>query len=366
MGNIRNKIILVDDNMSNLTMGKSILQPFYKTYPAPSATTLFEMLENMIPDLILLDIEMPEINGFEAIKKLKADERFKDIPVIFLTVKNDEKSELEGLELGAVDYVSKPFSAPILLKRIANYILIEHQKKDLFDSKAQIENYANNLEMKVKQKTKEVLKLKNAILTTLANLVEFRDENTGGHITRTMMYLAALLNEMFRKKIYFEEISKWNMETILPSSQLHDIGKIAISDLILNKPGELTPEEFEIMKTHVNVGVEAIRKMILSTRRNVFLNQTMTIAKTHHEKWDGSGYPAGLKGKAIPLEGRLMAIADVYDALVSERPYKKALTHEEASRIIDDGSGSHFDPTLVEVFHGVKDEFATIVEKVDD
>jgi len=358
MSNIRYKIIIVDDNMTNLAMGRDMLKPFYEVYPAPSAEKLFQILENIIPELILLDVEMPVMNGYETIKKLKAEPRFADIPVIFLTAKSDEESELEGFEHGAMDYVSKPFSAPLLLKRIANQLLIEQQRKDLKD-------YAENLEQKVNNKTKEVFNLQNAVLSTVADLVEFRDKLTGGHVTRTKLYLKALMEELIREGHYAEEISDWDMDFFLPSAQLHDVGKIAITDLILNKPGKLDPEEFEIMKTHVTVGVDAITKIMQNTDEHAFLKHAVHIAGAHHEKWDGSGYPLGLKGDKIPLEGRLMAIADVYDALISTRPYKKSFTHEEACKIIEDGSGTYFDPVLIEVFKNAKDEFGKAVREYD-
>ena len=357
MDNIRHKIFLVDDNMSSLNQGKNILKAFYQVYPMSSAITLFEALENVKPDLILLDIEMPEIDGYETIKRLREDSRFVDIPVIFLTSKGDESSELEGLELGAADYISKPFSAPLLLKRIEHQLLI-------VQSQAALKDYADNLEKKVREKTEEVISLQNTVIATVADLVEFRDKLTGGHIARTKLYMKSLIKEMISKEIYMDEISGWDMDFFLPSSQLHDVGKIAITDVILNKPGKLTQDEFEIMKTHVTEGVEAIERIMKNTVEHDFLNHTLNIAGTHHEKWDGTGYPAGLKGADIPLDGRLMAIADVYDALISERPYKNAFTHEEACKIIESGSGTHFDPILVDVFRNTEDEFAKIAQEI--
>ena len=360
MENVRYKIIIVDDNMANLTMGRNMLKTFYEVYPAPSVVKLFEILENVLPDLILLDIEMPVMNGYEAIKKLKADSRFADIPVMFLTSKTDENSELEGFSLGAVDYVQKPFSAPRLLKRIANQLLVVQQKKDLRDSQAALKDYADNLEVKVREKTSEVLNLQNAVLTTVADMVEFRDKFTGGHISRTQRYLKALITELTREGTYIDEIGKWDIDLFLTSALLHDVGKIGVTDLILNKPGKLTPEEFEIMKTHVTVGVDAIERIMLHANEKAFLNQTLLITGTHHEKWDGTGYPVGLRGLDIPLEGRLMAIADVYDALITVRPYKKEFTHPEACKIIVDGSGTHFDPVLVDAFQKIEDVFEMI------
>ena len=354
----RSRIVLVDDIIPNLDQGRNLLKTFFEVYPAPSAAKLFEILDNVVPDLILLDIEMPVMNGYETIKRLKADSRYADIPVIFVTSKDDELSEMEGFDLGAVDYVTKPFSGPLLLKRITNQLLIVHQKNELLASRAALQDYADNLEIKVKEKTAEVYELQNAILTTVTDLVEYRDNLTGGHINRTQRYLKALIDEMIRRGVYSEEVSKWDMDFFLPAAQLHDVGKIAISDLILNKPGPLTKEEFDIMKTHVSVGVEAIEHIMSRTQGHVFLRHALLVTGTHHEKWDGSGYPVGLKGLSIPIEGRLMAIADVYDALISERSYKPAFSHEDACAVIEEGSGAHFDPVLVDVFRSVKDSFA--------
>ena len=360
----RSRIILVDDNLTNLTMGRNMLKTFYEVYPAPSAAKLFEILENALPDLVLLDINMPEMNGYDALKKMKADPRYHDIPVIFLTAQSDETSELEGFDLGAADYISKPFSGPLLLKRIANQLLITLQKKELLANQAALQDYADNLEIKVKNKTAEVAQLQYAVISTVADLVEFRDKQTGGHIARTQRYLKALVDELVAEGIYADVVADWDMDYMIPSAQLHDVGKIAITDLILNKPDKLTPEEFETMKTHVTAGVDAIEKIMENTDEHAFLRHALLITGTHHEKWDGSGYPTGLKGANIPLEGRLMAIADVYDALISDRPYKKAFTHEVACQIIIEGSGKHFDPALIGVFERIQDKFEKIVKDI--
>jgi len=360
MSKERSKIILVDDNKANLDQGRNLLKTFYEVFPAQSAAKLFEILQNLTPDLILLDIVMPEMSGFEAIKHLKINPAAADIPVIFLTSKDDDDSELQGFDLGAADYVSKPFSGPLLLKRIQKELLISQQKKDLLSNQQLLEDYAENLEKKVMEKTEEVSELQNAVLSTITDLVEFRDKLTGGHIMRTRLYVQSLLHEMKRKGVYGEEIFAWDEQAFLSSIQLHDVGKIAIPDSILNKPGKLTEVEFEIMKTHVTVGVDAVERIMNKTREHAFLQHAMNIVGTHHERWDGTGYPIGLKGKNIPLEGRMMAIADVYDALVTERPYKVAFSHEDACKIILEGSGKHFEPALVEIFNEVKDAFAEI------
>jgi putative two-component system response regulator len=361
---IRNKVILVDDNISSLTQGRNILKMFYEVYPAPSAAKLFEILENVIPDLILLDVEMPEISGYEAIRRLKADSRFAEIPVIFLTALDNDNNELEGLELGAVDYISKPFSAPLLLKRIASQLLIVRQHNDLLISRTALQDYVSNLEKNVHDRTVEVFHLQNAVLSTVADMVEFRDKHTGGHTARTSRYLKVLVDELIRTGTYKEETAEWNLDFLLPSAQLHDVGKIAITDLILNKPGKLTPEEFEIMKTHVTVGIDAIEKIMANTEEHAFLRHALAIVGTHHERWDGMGYPLRMQGKDIPLEGRLMAIADVYDALIAVRPYKHSYSHEEACAIIESEAGSHFDAALIDIFRNVKDQFAQIAKEV--
>lgn len=350
-------IIMVDDNVTTLNTARRILQGHYATYAATSGAMLFKILEKIVPDLILLDIEMPEISGYETIKRLKSDKRLSDIPVIFVTARNDDGSELEGLALGAIDYVTKPFSPPLLLRRIKNHLLIATQEKEL-------KKLNSNLMHKVDQKVKQVIQMQFAILNVMAELVEFRDHKTGSHIARTQQYLELLVKKMLEDGIYLDEISTWDLTFLIPSAQLHDVGKIAISDIILNKPGKLTPEEFEIMKTHPARGVDAIERIEHETQHAAhednFLYHAKRFAGYHHEKWDGSGYPHGLAGKDIPLQGRLMAIADVYDALISARPYKDEMPLDVAKSIILDGSGKHFDPSLINVFHNVVDGFEEI------
>ena len=358
------KIILVDDTLANLAQGRAILRDYYAVYPALSAAKLFELLAKITPDLILLDIEMPDVNGYDTIKRLKADHRYRGIPVIFLTVRSDDGSELKGFELGAADYVTKPFSLSLLVKRIDHQLLIVSQHRELAASREAIKDYADNLEVKVKEKTAELFNLQSAVLSTFADLVEFRDKFTGGHVTRTKLYLKALIDELFRRGLHKEEVSRWNMDFLLQSAQLHDLGKITITDLVLNKPGKLTDGEFEVMKGHVDAGVEAIRRLIAYTEEHTFVQHALLIAGHHHEKWDGSGYPNGLSGEDISLEGRLMAIADMYDALISVRSYKDAFTHAEACEIIREGAGTHFDPELVEIFDAVAGEFDRIAHTV--
>jgi putative two-component system response regulator len=353
MNSDRKTIILVDDDPTNLAVGSDTLAEFYDVLTLNSGMRLLKILEKSTPDLILLDIAMPEMNGYEVIKQLKSKTETAQIPVIFLTAKSDGKSELEGLSLGAIDYIAKPFSPPLLLKRIEVHLLVESQKQDLI-------NFNNNLQEMVDAKTRTVVELQNAVLKTMAELVECRDNITGGHIDRTQRYLNVLLRALTKQGLYADETSKWDMELVLPSAQLHDVGKIAIRDGILKKPGKLTAEEFEEIKAHPIFGEKVIEKIKQSTTEHAFLEYARVFAISHHEKWDGSGYPHGLKGENIPLLGRIMAFADVYDALVSERPYKKAFSHEEAVNIIVNDKGKHFDPVLVGLFLDVAEEFKRI------
>jgi putative two-component system response regulator len=350
MENEKKLVILVDDNPANLRIGKNVLAEKYTVATCPSAEKMFTLLENNNPAMILLDVDMPEMNGYDAIKILKSKPETKDIPVIFLTARSESDDELAGLSLGAIDYITKPFQPPLLLKRIEVHILVEDQRKEL-------KYFNENLQKMVEEKTQSVIELQNALLKTMAELVECRDDTTGGHIERTQRGIKILLDEIEKSGIYREETKGWDVDLLLQSCQLHDVGKISINDNILKKPGKLTEEEFNDMKKHASFGEQIIEKIETLAKESDFLDYAKIFAASHHEKWDGSGYPRGLKGEKIPLLGRIMAIADVYDALVSERPYKDAFSHEEAVRIITEGSGTQFDPSLVEVFTRTAGQF---------
>ena len=356
---------MVDDNLTNLTIGSNALGAYYNTITMDSGGRLLKTLERITPDLILLDVDMPEMNGYETLTILKGKKEYADIPVVFLTAKSDSESELEGLSLGAIDYITKPFSPPLLLKRIELHLLVESQKNELISQQKELIRFNENLQEMVDEKTKTVVELQNTILGTMAELVESRDDVTGGHINRTQGYLRILLNALLKGDCYRDEVSTWDFELVLQSAQLHDIGKISIDDCILRKPGNLTPEEFLKIKEHANIGRKIIEKIEASTSQQAFLEQARILAWTHHEKWDGSGYPDALKGEEIPLQGRLMAIADVYDALISDRPYKKAFSHEQAVAVIKKDSGTHFDPVLVELFLSVADEFDQVSSQIN-
>ena len=362
MADDKKTIIMVDDNISNLTIGANVLEGSYNLITLSSGKLLLRALEKRRPELILIDIEMPEMSGFDTIKAVKNNPETSTIPVIFLTAKADSESELKGLSLGALDYITKPFSPPLLLKRIELHLLLQAQKRELREKQQELESFNANLQKMVNEKAKTVTELQNTILGTMANLVESRDCVTGGHIERTQHYLRILLNATLISDEYKDETSNWDIELLLQSAQLHDVGKIAIDDNILRKPGKLTEEEFTKIKEHAEVGKQIIEGIEAKTSNNDFLKQAKILAYTHHEKWNGSGYPNALTGSDIPLQGRLMAIADVYDALVSDRPYKKAMPHEQAVDIIKSESGTHFDPGLVELFLSVADKFINVIE----
>ncbi|MDR3231371.1 MAG: response regulator [Synergistaceae bacterium] len=342
--------MLIDDSLTNLRIGKATLSDKYDVFTVPSAEKMLNLLESNVPDMILLDINMPGMDGYKAIKILKARPETRDIPVIFLTAQSDNCSELEGLNLGAIDYITKPFSPSLLQKRIEVHLLVESQKREL-------QNYNRNLQQMVAEKTKTVVRLQNKILKTVAELVEFRDDTAEPYVERTQRCLGIMATAILKRGLYMKQAKDWDIDLLLHSSQLHDVGKISVRDSILRKPGRLTDEEFDEMKKHTSFGVSIIEKIEDNDREDDhFLTYAKIFAGLHHERWDGAGYPDGLRGEEIPLLGRLMAIADVYDALTSERPYKKPFSHRDAVSIIADGKGTHFDPLLTDLFIEIADE----------
>jgi len=329
-------IFAVDDSDTNLSLTKKALEEHYRILTMPSAEKMFALLEKITPDLILLDIEMPEMNGVDAFKKLKAQHIYGHIPVIFLTGRNDIAIEAKCFEMGAVDFITKPFSAPVLLNRIKTYL---------------------NIDEIIHERTEQLQRLQNGIVSVLADIVESRDKATDGHIERVTTYIRILLETMKQRGVYADEIENWDIEMVILSARLHDIGKIVVSDVVLNKPDKLTSEEYAAIKSHVKEGVKIIEKMVEQTGEADFLQNVKLFAGYHHEHWDGSGYPHGLKGTNIPLQGRIMAIVDTYDALISRRSYKEALAFDEAERIIMENAGKQFDPEIARIFFEVKEQF---------
>ncbi|MDR1296447.1 MAG: response regulator [Deltaproteobacteria bacterium] len=353
------KIMVVDDSMTNLKLAKNALSDRGAVITVPSAKRMFELIGQIGPHLIILDINMPGMDGFEAIARLKSDPESTDVPVIFLTADTDAGSELKGLRLGAVDYLYKPIEPDLLRQRVDIHLTLLAQRMRLEAQGRELKAFNENLQRMVVEETRKVVRLQGSVLDTVVDLVESRDDTTGGHVSRTLSWLEALVFGLIDRPDCPPEVAGWDVSQLLQSSRLHDVGKITISDAILKKPGPLTPEEFEIMKTHAARGAEIIDRIAgnLPPDDARYLVQARIMALTHHEKWDGSGYPRGLAGLDIPLQGRLMAITDVYDALISKRPYKKPMSHEEAVAVIAAGSGTHFDPALAEVFLAVSPKF---------
>lgn len=354
------KIMVIDDNVTNLNVARKALENDYEVFLMLNGQKALQIMQKIKPDIILLDVEMPEMSGFEVIEKIKGlGSPYDEIPVIFVTAKDDNTSEFEGLDLGAVDYIIKPFSFPLLLKRVELHLKLASQQK-------QLQDYSQNLENMVHSQTETIQKLQYAIIHVLADMVERRDGSTGAHLVRTSEYLKLLFLTSKEMGIYEEELKDIDIELYTHACTLHDVGKITIPDGILLKEGKLTKGEFEIMKTHTTSGEEAIRYAMSTVENSDFLNYAADFIGAHHERWDGTGYPRGLKGEEIPLSGRLMAIADVYDALISIRSYKPAYTHEKAVEIMCEVDGTHFDPTLMKVFRKVSDQFKVISDKYKD
>ena len=349
----KNCIFLVDDSIVYLNMGKTVLQNNYTVITIPSGEKLLLSLKKVKPDLILLDIDMPGMSGYDTIMKLKANPDTEDIPVIFLTGKYEIENELQGLSMGAVDYITKPFSQALLLKRVELQLLLKAQRDELRELNG-------NLIKKIDERTSDISALQNAIIVWAAEVIEFRDEETGQHVERVQKFLKVLLDEMEKTERYKEEIAAWDEDAFLKSALLHDVGKIKIRDEVLLKKSRLTEEELIDMKRHCLYGKTLIESLQNKVPNQTFLEYAKVLAYSHHERWDGKGYPDGLKGEEIPLQARMMALADVYDALISERPYKKAFTHEEAMRIIAEGNGSQFDPYLTDLFLGLSDKIKEI------
>ncbi len=340
-------ILLVDDNTANLQVLRETLDGAgYKLLIAKNGKSALEIVRKAGPDLILLDIMMPEMDGYEVCRKLKADEATRLIPVIFLTAMADAADEAKGLALGAVDYITKPITPELVRARVRNHLALKR--------------YQDHLEALVRVKTHEVRLTQAVMIESLATLAEYRDPETGGHIKRTQNYVKALAVRLKEHARFRELLDDETIELLYLSAPLHDVGKVGVRDTILLKAGRLNEAEFELMKQHTRFGEEALRLTEQKLGKSTFLHHAREIAGTHQEKWDGSGYPRGLTGDAIPLSGRLMALADVYDALISKRVYKPPLPHAKAVAIIREGRGTHFDPDVVDAFLSLEETFRNI------
>ncbi|MBE2295868.1 MAG: two-component system response regulator [Phycisphaerales bacterium] len=355
-------LLVVDDIPENLTvLGELLRDAGYQVKAANSGhTALRYATRPPYPDLILLDIMMPEMDGYQVITHLRADPATRSIPVIFLTALNDPQNEEQGLALGAADYITKPFHPALVLARVRAQLDVKRARDWLRNQNAV-------LEAEVAQRLAENNLIQRVSIRALAHLAEMRDPETGNHILRTQGYVQVLAKRLRNHPRFIAFLTEQTIELLALSAPLHDIGKVGIPDHILLKPGKLTPEEWEIMKTHTIIGAKAIERAEIDVKTTIpFLSFAKEIARWHQEKWDGSGYPDGLAKDAIPISARIMALADVFDALISVRPYKAAFSLDQARNIISTERDRHFDPDIVDAFLSGFDEFVTIAQRYRD
>ncbi|MDO9596425.1 MAG: two-component system response regulator [Azoarcus sp.] len=346
-------ILVVDDTPDNIEALRQLLRDEYVVHAAISGEKgLAIALVSPQPDIILLDIMMAGMDGYEVCRRLKSNPATEHIPVVFISALAQTGDEATGLELGAVDYIRKPFEPVVVKARVRNHLALKR--------------YERGLEALVAARTAELVLTQQVTIEALATLAEYRDSETGGHIKRTQSYVRALASHLSAHGPYQHLLDAATVDLLYRCAPLHDIGKVAVRDVVLLKPGKLTPEEFDEMKQHVVYGSKALAVAEGSLGNSSFLAVAREIILGHHEKWDGSGYPYGLKGSEIPFPGRLMAIADVYDALISRRVYKPAFSHGRAMEIIVEGRGAHFDPAIVDAFLCVADEFQRIAHAYAD
>ena len=354
----RDVVLALAATAENLALISEVLRGEFKVKVAPGGARGLQLAQaSTPPDLILLDIMMPEMDGYEVLRQLRTDPRTRDIPVIFLTAMSSVEEERRGLELGADDYITKPISPPLVQSRVRNHLQLKGAR-DFLKYKSEF------LEREVQRRTREVTMIQEVTIRALASLAETRDNDTGNHILRTQHYVKLLAQKLARHPRFAAFLTEGTIDLLFKSAPLHDIGKIGIPDRILLKAGKLTPDEFEIMKMHTTLGVNAIANAVAAIGEEIgFLRYAKEIAYSHQEWWDGSGYPKGLKGDEIPISARLMAVADVYDALINKRVYKRAISHEEAVQVIREGRGTHFDPDIVDAFLGCADGIREIANR---
>ncbi|MBF0410922.1 MAG: response regulator [Candidatus Riflebacteria bacterium] len=348
-------VLIVDDTPANLKVLCEMLKGRgFKVRPVPSGKLALQAAEKEIPDIILLDIMMPEMDGYEVCRKLKENSKLKDVPIIFISALNDTKDIVKALTAGGVDYITKPFQFEEVNARSNTHLKVHHLQREL-------EKHNFHLEELVKEQVKEISSSQMATIFALAKLAEYRDDDTGTHLIRVRKYckmLAIRLSESALQK----QIDLSFIENLSNTSPLHDIGKVGIPDIVLLKPGKVTPAEFEIIKKHTIIGSNTMEEVLKTYTRNTFIHMGISIARSHHEKWNGSGYPDGLSREGIPLCARIVAVADVYDALRTKRVYKPAFSHEKAREIIISDSEKHFDPLVVKAFIEIENDFIAAVE----
>ena len=362
-------VLVVDDTPANLTVLGELLSPSYRVRVANSgARALQAAATEPRPDIILLDIMMPGMDGYAVMNHLQADPELRHIPVIFVTAMDGDTDETHGLELGAVDYVAKPIRPAILLARVKSQLELKRARDWLRDQNG-------HLEREVARRMQENELVKDVSVHALALLAEKRDNETGNHLIRTQSYVAALIRQLANHPRFEAELKEPQRSLIIKAAPLHDIGKVGIPDHILLKPGKLTPAEFEVMKQHAQIGADALGEAIhkvVDPQNNrsdpslAFLQVARQIALSHHERWDGSGYPQGLAGEAIPVAARLMAVADVFDALTCRRHYKEAYDLQRVETILREGRGTHFDPDVLDAYFAIRDQFIDVAHSFAD
>jgi len=357
----RPTVLVVDDTSDNLSLMAGLLRDLYRVQVSNSGEKALKLLQTgALPDLILLDIMMPGLSGYEVCEAIKADPTMRDIPIIFLTAMTATQDEKKGLDMGAVDFITKPVNPPIVLSRVATQLKVKAAADFLRDQNAY-------LEAEVRRRTEELAAIQDVTIMAMASLAETRDNDTGNHIRRTQHYVKLLATHLRNHHRFRHFLSDKIIDSLFKSAPLHDIGKVGIPDRILLKPGRFTPEEFEIMKSHTRLGRDAIQHAEDQLGLKVeFLQLAKEIAYSHQEKWDGTGYPEGIGGDGIPISARLMAVADVYDALISRRVYKDGMPHEKAVEIIMEGRGTHFDPDIADAFFVLSEDFRAIAAQYAD
>jgi putative two-component system response regulator len=351
------KILIIDDSPEAIEVLSNALPKNYKCQVAISGEKALELLNRSyeLPDLILLDVMMPGMDGYEVCRHLKNDDRFKEIPVIYLSMLTDTKDKVKAFEQGGVDFIVKPFQIEEIRARVDTHLKLRFFKREL-----EINN--TNLMQIVQEQVKEISDSQMATIFALAKLAESRDIDTGNHLNRIQTFCRLLADKLSTYPEYAQQVSPDFIDTLQKASPLHDIGKVGIRDSILLKPDKLTPQEFDEMKSHTTMGANTLEEVLQNYPNNYFIKIGIEIARSHHEKWNGSGYPAGLSGNQIPLSARIMSIADVYDALRSKRVYKEAYNHLDTCKTIALERGKHFDPFLVDVFFDSEKTFESVYE----
>ena len=326
-------ILIVDDDKLNLTVARNALSGSYKVTAVTSGEQALKFLQNNFCDLILLDINMPEMDGFEVMAKIRENDMLSDIPIIFLTADSDPQVESRCLQEGAMDFIMKPFVQNVMISRISHALELEALRQDL--------------EGQLEARTLHIKHIQEMMVLGMATMVESRDLSTGGHINRTSMVVRIFSEKLANEQV---DLSKSFLDMVIRAAPMHDLGKIAVDDRVLRKQGRFTPEEYEDMKKHSAEGSRIVKQILEGVEEDDFVEITANVAHYHREKWDGSGYLDGLIGERIPIEARIMALADVFDALVSKRCYKEAYSYDKAFSIIEDSIGTHFDPVLARIF----------------